>query len=697
MAYFNPDDINDSLILLSGVGRQIYNAYNKVQICNSYLDVRIKNNLSYNLSNIHNQISANINQCNNIYINIESVLEEYSTIMGNLSSNDLFNTDFSGILERFSTLVENNSILNDISNFLIGAGSTGAMVVSSGVHGLLNLVENLVDAAVTLAVFSTSTPVAISGDYLSYLITGKEFGFMTGLETIVKDFVQTEYVNNAFEDFYTNNSIGKYINDNAIDLVKNGSTVDQFIQTGAEVAGIIGISLLTAGVGGAAAGGSAAIAGNTTGIMATTAGLSGFGKEVEEAWNNGADTWSGIGAGAISGLWDGFQWWLGGNLAGQGLKAIGADVITAGVDMPLKSLIDSSSTGKDYLETFEANGGFQSILTNMTIAGLFSGISEFKSYKVNNSIDVTTNTIDDIKGFKNNYWTDQAVLHKIKQNIDSEEYKEMKQFLIDRGLSKKETLQFMDNLNDKGACSYASVVNEMINNFKNDTDVFEKAFGYPLFKENGQVNDAKLLSDLYMYANSDINGGKLFKYENGNYSYILQDAEKQQYMSKHWLGKEDKLIDKFLKSKSDDFTYKSELLARRTDGRYDSSSGRDIWKWNFDPATGDKGLKGNFDFQTGEKILYNTDIIKSRIEEALSSNKNVSLGVYGSKELNYITVYELNGNFKQVIKDGHSMFVTGISNDGIIVSSWGKKCLIRWDEINFSNFTLTASTITKGE
>lgn len=412
MAYFNPDDINDSLTLLSGVSRQIENASGKVKNCYKYLDVRIRNNLSYDLNNACSVIDSNLSTCNNVQGNIKDVIEEYNSIMNGLTDIDLFDVDFSDMLENFSTLIENNYILNNISSLFISTTSTGAMLVSSGVHGLLNLVESLVDTVATGAMMSFYTP-AITGDFLSYLITGKEFGFVKGLETAVKNFVQTEYVNNLFEDFYTNNFIGKYINDNAIDFVKSGSTVDQFIQTGAEVAGIIGISLLTAGVGGAAAGGSAAIAGNTTGIMATTAGLSGFGKEVEEAWNNGADTLAGIGAGAISGLWDGFQWWLGGNLAGQGLKAIGADVITAGVDMPLKSLIDSSSTGKDYLETFEANGGFQSILTSMTIAGLFSGFNEFKSSRMNSNVSKLEDGIDNSK----------------QSHIEDIEYKRLKEHL----------------------------------------------------------------------------------------------------------------------------------------------------------------------------------------------------------------------------------------------------------------------------
>ena len=42
---------------------------------------------------------------------------------------------------------------------------------------------------------------------------------------------------------------------------------------------------------------------------------------------------------------------------------------------------------------------------------------------------------------------------------------------------------------------------------------------------------------------------------------------------------------------------------------------------------------------------------------------------------------------------GHAVFVTGINKKGFIVSSWGNKYLIKYDDLKVGNFNLVATEI----
>ena len=160
----------------------------------------------------------------------------------------------------------------------------------------------------------------------------------------------------------------------------------------------------------------------------------------------------------------------------------------------------------------------------------------------------------------------------------------------------------------------------------------------------------------------------------------------------YWRGlrqeKNTKLINSFLQSKDPNLTYEVEYLGHRSE----SSIG------NFDAMTGEPVLD-NFDKVTGKKILYDTNSLKARVDTALSDNQNVGMTIWTPKHTGHITLHGMADGVKDVSTsqwgggNGHSIFVTGTNDQGIIVSSWGNQYRIDWKDLEFSQFSISSSTI----
>ncbi|HIT23656.1 MAG TPA: hypothetical protein IAD45_04485, partial [Candidatus Faecimonas intestinavium] len=52
--------------------------------------------------------------------------------------------------------------------------------------------------------------------------------------------------------------------------------------------------------------------------LATTAGVAGFGRGTESAWKDGESLGEGLMFGGLNGVWEGFQFYIGGKIAGFG-------------------------------------------------------------------------------------------------------------------------------------------------------------------------------------------------------------------------------------------------------------------------------------------------------------------------------------------------------------------------------------------
>ena len=177
-----------------------------------------------------------------------------------------------------------------------GIKKTAASVTNatlSVVKGLGQFAESLLDTAVI-----AGTGVATIGtsvvDLVNYVKDSDNFSSSTKKmwkETMA--FVSNDYVDTAFKNFYQEDIVGKWLDENAINILKSDGIGSNVISGVGYVAGIVALSLLTAGIGGAAAGAgagagtSAASALTSTSANVVRAGIAtaaGFGKYTAEQW-----------------------------------------------------------------------------------------------------------------------------------------------------------------------------------------------------------------------------------------------------------------------------------------------------------------------------------------------------------------------------------------------------------------------------
>ena len=215
-------------------------------------------------------------------------------------------------------------VLQDISstigNFFVDTGAAIVTGVISIGEGILSFGEALVDtgAIVLTASVSVGTGIVDLGQALYGLVTGEEWESVTKqMWEGTQGFVATEHVKSWFDGFYENTEVGRFLKENAnlfglvdFDTIRSvGSGIGYTI-------GVVALTVLTFGVGGAAVSGSSATV--SAAQLATTAGVAGFGRGTESAWKDGASLGEGLMFGGLNGVWEGFQFYIGGKIAGFG-------------------------------------------------------------------------------------------------------------------------------------------------------------------------------------------------------------------------------------------------------------------------------------------------------------------------------------------------------------------------------------------
>ncbi len=321
-------------------------------------------------------------------------------------------------------------------------------------------------------------------------------------------------------------------------------------------------------------------------------------------------------------------------------------------------------------------------------------VNETGATVLDNSVPLTSN-IFDIQMAKEGQTigVDQGGLRVLKHS--SPEFKHLRQKLKNAGFSSADATKILNNLDNPGACSYADVCNEIVNTFKNDAERFEEIFGYPMYV-NGKLNGNELLLDLYMTANDVSNGGNLFERVGNKYkiidnrkkdNHLIKQGplfESQIYLNNLLTGKAKTVINNFLKSHNSNLSYEVEYLGHKWES-YDG---------NYSALTGEK-MGNNFDTQTGKILEYDINQLKSKIEQAISDNKNVSISVSNGKAIgNPVLINMITGEKYCMDTSAHAMFVIGTNPEGLLVDSWGKPYLISWNNLKYINFLCSASTIT---
>lgn len=271
--------------------------------------------------------------------------------------------------------------------------------------------------------------------------------------------------------------------------------------------------------------------------------------------------------------------------------------------------------------------------------------------------------------------------------IGTDEYFRLKNKLISIGFSPRSASMIMSGLDRVGACSYAAIANGIFNAFKNNQARFEQIFGYKMtVGVNGQtiLNTGELLLDLYTFINDESNGGKLFRTNSDGSRTILEidlnnkdmfgrtllDAEGQTYLS-GFRGLNEAVISKFLKSKDSGLSIDFSLIAR---------------------------------FEANQ-VVDNAQMqaIVNCVVQALNAGRNVHLGIYSKgSEIRLLGLDSRTPNFSTHTWNegaGHAVFITEVQANGFVVSSWGYRLLIPFEDLqNGGQFAITewnVNNITK--
>ena len=284
----------------------------------------------------------------------------------------------------------------------------------SFVEGLLQFGEAIIDfAAIAHTVSATLfTGIFDIGQGIYGLVTGNEWSSATkALWDQTMGFVSEKHVTSWFDYFYENNWIGQFIK-------QNSYSFDTFRSLSSGVgytAGVVILTIATFGAGGAAVAGGAAttsgaVAATSATQMSVVAGIAGVGRGTENAWANGAGAVEGLVAGGLTGLWEGFQFYVGGKISNfqmlKGASTVGSRflngmgrVVLDGLDggaegfvQPFINMIYADGyydengnyiefTANDnilerYYQLFDDNGGFGAIFTNAAVGSASSAIGE---------------------------------------------------------------------------------------------------------------------------------------------------------------------------------------------------------------------------------------------------------------------------------------------------------------------------------
>lgn len=439
----NTADFESVSQFLTNLDHKLSNVYSTIDYVEGRIDYRVRNGCSSSFSATKSLVqetseknSKVIDRANlisstysNLEISLSSKQEGISKIAGTVSekAESIFDSakDFFGdlkekledtgadILDSIQSFLEAadksvSEAIEDLPEFLIAANevinkvnATKDNFLMSLAEGVASLGEAIFDLASIIGTvfFSTFTSKIDRITYLYSSLTGSEWKSITDeMWDGTKAFVSKQYVKSAFDEFYESDPYGRFIKQNsyAFDTVRGvGNGVGYTL-------GIVGLSILTFGVGGALVSGSTVGLGGGITVsgaqLGLTAGAVGIGKNTEKAWKDGAGTLSGLAYGAAAGAWEGIQFAIGakiggmnifgsisgtaGKIANSGFRVI-ADAFDGGIEGVVQPFLDmiykgnaSKSFSDNYVTLFNEAGGFQNIFTQALVGGGSSVLGE---------------------------------------------------------------------------------------------------------------------------------------------------------------------------------------------------------------------------------------------------------------------------------------------------------------------------------
>ncbi len=346
---------------------------------------------------------------------------------------------------------------------------------------------------------------------------------------------------------------------------------------------------------------------------------------------------------------------------------------------------DKGVIGNDVITTYQVNE------LRQYIEGLREYYPDNKIDKAKTIFNKLENHFEQYNFNNKNFGADQGVAKQqitytanmkyVTQYYDSVK----KSFMRKYNMSNSDASRLVTGFDNTGACSYAATANEIFASYKDRPADFMQDFGYPMYTMvDGKqtLNSLELLTDLYLFENHTDNGGRLFTTTADGrtittalglssqldlFNRNILSTEEQMYMSFGGMGKSVYLIDKFLKSKNSSLSYKSEVVIDSFDTK---------------------------------KVLSDSDIenIKENVSEKVINGYQIELDFFSHQ--NPIYMKNLSGGMDCSTSTwneggGHAVFVTNMTDEGFIVSSWGEKYLISFSDLKTGSFTLNASKINK--
>ena len=201
---------------------------------------------------------------------------------------------------------------------------------------------------------------------------------------------------------------------------------------------------------------------------------------------------------------------------------------------------------------------------------------------------------------------------------------------------------------DLGVCNYAVFVNAILEANHIDIAMLEEKLGYKLI-ENGKLNDARLLADIFTNLNPNFIGEKgMFNHKmaKNNEGYINLSTAYNPNLNLIDDGLNIEAMNKFFREKNIPVVAKSENLI--------------------------EGLRKN-NLLPEQKRNY----IINRVAEALKNGDCPCLSVYAGTQL-----YDASNNEIIKLDDAHIVTIFGINENGDLrVDSWGKEYIIKTSDL----------------
>lgn len=494
----------------------------------------------------------------NVFSDIGDAFSDTLATVGNQIDSALSNMESSVSSFMESTISVVGEGIELLGNVINKTWATRATIVTSLVEGVLKLGESIVDLGAILgAGIVTAGDVLCRGvEFLGGLLMGKDTATLSSdfsekvsddLDIIwdsCKAFVSVKGIDTLFNEMYENTGYGKWLKNNSLffDQVRTVSSGVGY------VAGIVALTVATAGAGGAVVGASGGAAGAASGAAAgavstassagvsaaqlsVTAGLAGFGQGTESAWADGADTGEGLAYGALNGVWEGLQFYAGAkiggtNIVGKGVTSQGTTNISAkalnsagriildgldgGVEGFVQPLLATTYKDGSYEDLFNEYGGWENVLTQATVGSVSSALGEafdvgknFANNKDTGKVDV--NKIDANSEIRKNIQeSSPTTANNVARNTEILELKNdveiAKYFADPKGYMYariKEIAQMTSDLDLKNQIENdLNILSSYCPNRMESSDIFQKIRGYLT------ENDRNIIDELEKIRNS---------------------------------------------------------------------------------------------------------------------------------------------------------------------------------------------------